>query len=105
MLTESYIEGMEKDVCHSMNLSYEDTLSETMKYQLRNGGLTHTFCNVHQLQLYTLIKDEVGIRIKSLIPTYTSQRSYFYLKPPKHLFTQSRLVLDLQSDSQNRSTE
>ncbi|TVZ60311.1 hypothetical protein NA63_2863 [Flavobacteriaceae bacterium MAR_2010_105] len=60
MLTERFITGMEKDVYESMNLNYEETLTETMKYELLNAALTYISTNARQLQLYNLIKDEVN---------------------------------------------
>jgi hypothetical protein len=59
MLTNRFITGMEKDVYESMTLDYDETLSETMNYQLLNASLTYISCNSRQLQLYNLIKDEV----------------------------------------------
>jgi len=59
MLTNRFITGMEKDVYESMNLDFDETLSQTMKHQLLNGALTYISANARQLQLYNFIKVEV----------------------------------------------
>ncbi len=68
MLTERFISGMEKDVYDAMNLDYEETLSETMKYQLLNAALTYISTNSRQLQLLNFIKEEVNNLINTLEP-------------------------------------
>ena len=59
MLTDRFMTGMRKDVYEAMNLDFDETLSETMKYQLLNGALTYISANARQLELYNLIKVEV----------------------------------------------
>jgi hypothetical protein len=68
MLSDRFITGMEKDVYDSMNLDYEELLSESMKYHLLNAALTYISTNARQLQLYNLIKDEVNNLIETLKP-------------------------------------
>ena len=68
MMTDRFITGMEKDVYDTMNLDYDETLSETMNYQLLNASLTYISCNARQLQLYNLIKTEVNNLIETLEP-------------------------------------
>jgi hypothetical protein len=73
MLTDRFVTGMEKDVYDAMHLDFEETLSESMKYQLLNGALTYISANARQLQLYNLIKDEVMILINILEPKCMKQ--------------------------------
>jgi hypothetical protein len=66
MLTDRFMMGMKKDVYEAMNLDFDETLSETMKYQLLNGALTYISANARQLELYNLIKVEVTYLIDVL---------------------------------------
>ena len=66
MLTDRFKTGMEKDVYDAMNLDYNETLSDTMNYQLLNASLTYISCNARQLELYNLIKIEVNNLIETL---------------------------------------
>jgi len=66
MLSDRFITGMEKDVYDSMNLDYEELLSESMKYQLLNASLIYISTNARQLELYNFIKDEVNNLIDTL---------------------------------------
>ncbi|WP_377904537.1 DUF6090 family protein [Algoriphagus namhaensis] len=68
MFSEKLIKGMEKDVYESMNLDYEESLSESMSFKLLNGGLTYISCNARQLQLYAQIREEVERLILVLEP-------------------------------------
>jgi hypothetical protein len=68
MLTERFMTGMEKDVYDSMELDYEEELSDAMNFHLLNTGLTFISCNARQLQLYGLIQEEVMTLIGVLEP-------------------------------------
>jgi len=68
MLTDRFMEGMEKDVYDDMNLDYEELLTEPLKYQRLNDALIYISSNARQLQLYKLIKDEVNVLIETLEP-------------------------------------
>ncbi len=68
MLTDRFITGMEKNVYDSMNLDYEEILSEDMSFKLLNGGLTYISCNARQLQLYEQVREEVLLLIQVLEP-------------------------------------
>ncbi len=68
MLTDRFITGMEKDIYESMDLDYDEALSETIKYKSLNAALTYISTNARQLQLLNFIKDEVTVLISTLEP-------------------------------------
>lgn len=68
MFLDRFIEGMEKDVYDSMNLDYEELLSEPMKNKLLNDALSYISANSRQLELYSAIKNETISLLEILKP-------------------------------------
>jgi hypothetical protein len=62
----SFINGMEKDVYEMMQLNYEETLSDDIKFQLLNDALRYISSNTRQKQLYNFILEEADILINLL---------------------------------------
>ena len=52
---------MEKDVYESMQLDYEELISEDMKFRSLNEAITYISSNSRQIELYNYIKNEINI--------------------------------------------